>query len=65
MPWNTSRKNMETPIQHSPKSEPALEALANLIDQLDIPVTTDETLATEDRDFPPALVDGKEPGISQ
>jgi hypothetical protein len=56
---------METPIQHSPKSEPALEALANLIDQLDIPVTTDETLATEDRDFPPALVDGKEPGISQ
>jgi hypothetical protein len=55
---------MPTRPENSPKSEPALEALANHIDQLDIPVTTDETLATEDRDFPPALVDGKEPGIS-
>jgi hypothetical protein len=49
------------PTENSPKSEPALEALAKFIDQLDIPVTTDEKLATEDREFPPALVDGKEP----
>ncbi|MBU6183470.1 MAG: hypothetical protein KGR46_11760 [Verrucomicrobia bacterium] len=40
-------------------SEPALEALANLIDQLDIPETTDEKLAAEDQEFRPALVDGK------
>jgi hypothetical protein len=52
---------METPNPHSPKNEPALEALANLIDRLDIEQTTDENLAAEDREFPPALVDGKEP----
>lgn len=56
---------MPTRHENSPKSDSALEALANLIDRLEIPVTTDETLATEDRDFPPALVDGKEPEISQ
>ena len=47
--------------EHSHKNEPALEALAEFIDQLDIPVTTDEKLAAEDSEFPPALVDGKEP----
>jgi hypothetical protein len=47
--------------EHSHKNEPALEALADFIDQLDIPVTTDEKLASEDREFQPALVDGKEP----
>jgi hypothetical protein len=52
---------METPNPHSPKNEPALEALANLIDRLGIEQTTDENLAAEDREFPPALVDGKEP----
>ena len=40
-------------------SEPALEALANLIDRLDIPETTDEKLAAEDQEFRPAMVDGK------
>lgn len=45
-------------MKHSP-SEPALEALANFIDRLDIPETTDEKLASEDREFPPSMVDGK------
>jgi len=52
---------MPTRPKNSPKSEPALEALAKFIDELDIPVTTDENLTAEDREFPPALVDGKEP----
>ena len=52
---------MPIPNMNSPKNEPALEALANLIDRLDIEETTDENLAAEDREFPPALVDGKEP----
>ena len=50
---------MPSPNKTSP-SEPALEALANLIERLDIPETTDEKLAAEDQEFRPALVDGKE-----
>ena len=48
---------MPSPNETSP-SEPALEALANLIDQLDIAETTDEKLAQEDTLFAPALIDG-------
>jgi hypothetical protein len=55
---------MPTHTENSPKSEQALNTLAYFIGQLHIPVTTDENLATEDSEFPPALVDGKEPEIS-
>lgn len=48
---------MPSPNETSP-NEPALEALANLIGQLDIPETTDEKLAQEDAVFAPALIDG-------
>jgi hypothetical protein len=49
-------------MEHSP-NEPALEALASLIDRLDIPETTDEKLAIEDAVFAPALVNGNAPNI--
>jgi hypothetical protein len=46
-------------------SEPALEALANLIDTLDIPIVSEKELAQDDKAFRPALVDGQAPNSTQ